>query len=197
VNILNYLSVLSNKTRLQIFEIIINEAKYCSLTDENHSGNNNILGISSILNISKSTVHHHVDMLKKHHLLIIRQKGKYNYLFPDNVTISKFIHQLNNYLLLNKQISKTNFIEPGFKISIKFINELIDYIEIHGFSIKKSYRLYLVSDSVKNIPILELTFFDTKIRISELDNKNNYHQIISFSNLIDKFINITRHKMSQ
>lgn len=73
--------VLSNKTRLEVYKLILKEASACSEVGEEGVPENCVGEIARKLRLNQPTVSNHIKELISVNLIVSRKVGKYTYFF--------------------------------------------------------------------------------------------------------------------
>ncbi len=90
-NLAEIFSVLSNPTRLEIYNHILQEACECDLGNKRGLSGNCVSKISEALEINQPTVSNHIKELMRAGLIDIRKVGNVNYLFGKHGTLDKLM----------------------------------------------------------------------------------------------------------
>ena len=93
-------ATLGDETRLKIFLKIIELSSFSFINEEPVLSLNTAKHITEVFGLAKSTVSHHIDVLKEADLIFEIKKKKYVYLFPNFTTISEFKDFINEEILV-------------------------------------------------------------------------------------------------
>ena len=74
---------LSHSVRLKLYEIIYAESLFCDLNEEKPLARNTISDLAKLINLSESTVAHHINILRTAHLISGKRLRNSVYLFPE------------------------------------------------------------------------------------------------------------------
>ena len=97
---LNGFATLGDETRLKIFLKIIELSSYSFINDEPVLALNNAKHLCDIFGLAKSTLSHHVEVLKSSGLVFEIKKKKHVYLFPNYASIIEFKNFLDEQVLI-------------------------------------------------------------------------------------------------
>jgi DNA-binding transcriptional ArsR family regulator len=163
---------LSDETRLKIFMKIIEYSADCFLGDEPIVSQNTAKHLQTSFGLAKSTISHHIKILKECGLIMEVQKKKSAYLFANFVKLKELTASINNDILV--YADNAEYIKIGeifLKHSIALIDGLVDYLHIYdyrGLRITKDNtgnpKLYFKINGY--IEPLYMTVTDSKIEIS-------------------------------
>jgi DNA-binding transcriptional ArsR family regulator len=127
-------STLGDETRLKIFLKIVELASFSFLGEEPIVALNTAKHLGEVFDLAKSTISHHIDVLKNAGLIFEVKKKKFIYLFPNFTTISEFRDFLDNevmvYLNEGKYLCAADLRLP--KIPDIELTTLEDFLTING-----------------------------------------------------------------
>lgn len=92
-------STLGDETRLKIFLKIVELASFSFLGEEPIVAQNTAKHLGEVFDLAKSTISHHLEVLKSSGLIFEVKKKKYIYLFPNFTLISEFRDFLDEEIL--------------------------------------------------------------------------------------------------
>lgn len=194
---------LSDTSRLLLFQKIIAESRFFNEDEKPILARNNATELGKFLNLSQSTLSHHIKILLDAKLIYVRKHGRFRYYFP-SIKGSKNFEELIANVKQSKNAVKTKL----FNVfpSSKFINEddfhkLIDYLKLHEYSFstftrqnKQLIRYRIYDFGQKKVDNLEVFYalWDKSIKI--VVPLEFYRQIkkdlLSFEELIQKFLSL-------
>jgi DNA-binding transcriptional ArsR family regulator len=93
-------STLGDETRLKIFLKIVELASFSFLGEEPIVSLNTAKHLGEVFDLAKSTISHHIDVLKDAGLIFEIKKKKFIYLFPNFATISEFRDFLDEQVMV-------------------------------------------------------------------------------------------------
>lgn len=167
---LETLSILADHTRYKILQLIIKESQFCDHKDSKPYKGNCLTELQKKVNVSKSTLSHHLKLLEEHKLIKKEKKGKWTYIFPNTSLIQNVFDMTLEDLLVKKNIQPIEFSLEKKLSSAKF-EELISLIENHG--VAKIYK-----NNSKNIlknpndVLVEIENTENNIKVHSTDEMN-------------------------
>ena len=93
-------STLGDETRLKIFLKIVELASFSFLGEEPIVALNTAKHLGEVFDLAKSTISHHIDVLKNAGLIFEVKKKKFIYLFPNFASISEFRDFLDEQIMV-------------------------------------------------------------------------------------------------
>jgi|GEM_PF-4379144 len=198
---------LSDKQRLRLFKIIVEESALCNLEydDKPYRGNCASFLVEK-LDLSMSTLSHHIKLLEQADLIKRIRKGRWEHFFPNYEELDeiiKLIEQIKSLQKIKIELHMTHTASAKFKDDT--FEELTSLLENHEFKRihltkrQHSYVAYLQHQQDKENTFILIFNPQTKIITLNVQTqgpkKNDEKHVKELNILIEKYLPTIADKM--
>lgn len=179
---------LSDKNRIKLFELIFNASKICEVEGDDFSYRGNCISyLQKHMNLSQSTISHHIALLEDAKLIISVRKGKWIHLFPVMGTLERLNEFSSNMLEVSESGQTQSETIEVSDINASGFSELVSLIANHGIKILHHNPLNTFFISMKK-GIYSVALNSAQIELELISGQGSDESLLEIKNLINKYL---------